>query len=161
EVALGRTLMVKVPLLAVSLLALPLAAGAGAGDDKADAAKARQQIIDLTNKHRAADRAPAVKRNATLMTVAQQHAENMARQEKMAHLLDGKTSKERAREAGYPGVVGENVYLSIRPEAGAAAEDAIRGWLKSPSHRANLLEKTYTELGTGMARSKRGRWYLC
>jgi uncharacterized protein YkwD len=150
---------VKTPALALALFALPLAAGAG--DDKADTDKARQQIIDLTNKHRASETVPAVKLNATLMAVAQKHAENMARQEKMSHLLDGKTSKERAQEAGYPGVVGENVSMSVRPAAGEAAETAISVWLKSPPHRANIFQKAYTEIGSGMARSKSGRWYLC
>jgi uncharacterized protein YkwD len=143
----------------LALLALPLAAAPGG--DKTDADKARQQIIDLTNKHRAADRLAALKSNATLMAVAQKHAENMARQDKAAHVLDGKSDKDRALEAGYAGVVGENVGRILRPAASDAAEEALRGWLKSPGHRANILQKGYSEIGSGMARSKSGRWYLC
>jgi hypothetical protein len=151
--------MLKTFPFALALLVLPWAAAPGG--DKAEVNKARQQIIDLTNKHRAAERLAALKSNATLMAVAQQHAENMARQEKAAHALDGKSDKDRAREAGYAGVVAENVGLIRLPEAGDAAEEAIRGWLTSPGHRANILQKAYTEIGSGMARSKSGRWYLC
>jgi uncharacterized protein YkwD len=151
--------MLKTLPFALALLALPLAVAPGG--DKTDVDKARQQIIDLTNKHRAADRLAALKSNATLMAVAQKHAENMARQEKAAHVLDGKSDKDRAREAGYAGVVGENVGRILRPAASDAAEEAIRGWMQSPGHRANILQKAYTEIGCGMARSGSGRWYFC
>src|SRR5262249_8584391 len=107
-----------------------------------------------------AKRIPAVKLNETLMAVAQKHAENMAAREQVTHNLDGKSSKERAKEGGYPGVVGENVFGSKRTGAGEAADDAVRRWMTSRGPRANSLAKYYTELGTGMARSRSGRWYL-
>ena len=144
-------------LFAVALV-LP---GNAAGGEKSGADKARRQILDLTNKERADESLPALKPNATLMAVAQQHAENMARQEKAAHVLDGKADKDRAKKAGYPGVVGENVSRSQRVGAEEAAANAVAGWMKSPGHRANILQKTYTEIGTGMAKSQSGRWYLC
>src|SRR5262245_42199261 len=120
--------MLKTFPFVLALLALPWAAAPGG--DKTDVDKARQLIIDLTNKHRAADGLAPLKSNATLMAVAQKHAENMARQDKAAHVLDGKGDKDRAREAGYAGVVGENVgRIILRPAASDAAEEAIRGWL--------------------------------
>jgi hypothetical protein len=151
--------MLRIATLGFALLGLPLVAGAG--DDKADTGKVRQQLIDLTNKQRATGRIPAVKLNVTLMSVAQKHAEDMAAREIVTHNLNGKGSKERAKEAGYPGVVGENVFGSKRTGAGEAAEDAIRWWMTSPGHRANIIAKDFTEMGTGMARSRSGRWYLC
>src|SRR5262249_35300263 len=70
------------------------------------AAAIREGVVRLVNKERAAKKAGALKVNQALQKAAQGHAENMARQGKLAHVLDGKSSQERARAAGYEGAVG-------------------------------------------------------
>ena len=42
-----------------------------------------------------------LKVNATLVKTARAHSENMAKQEKMAHQLDGKSVGDRTEAAGY------------------------------------------------------------
>jgi uncharacterized protein YkwD len=117
----------------------------------------RVGILDLINKHRAEKKAPALKVNSILQKVAQNHAENMARQEKSGHFLDGKGPVERAADADYVGAIGEIVTPAPRAEANSP----VGIWMNSPSHRKNLLNPNYAETGIGAARSKAGTWYYC
>ena len=53
-------------------------------------------------------------------------------------------------------LIGENIAAGY-PSAAAACE----GWMHSAGHRANILGRDYTALGTGFARSsKYGRYYV-
>jgi uncharacterized protein YkwD len=119
----------------------------------------RKAIFEQANEFRATQKLPAYKLNAILDRIAQEHAENMARQEKISHTLDGKGADARAREAKYGGFVGENVALSGLQEHTIAS--IMEGWQASAGHRANLLGKSYSETGTGAARARSGRWYYC
>src|SRR5262249_3704782 len=81
---------------------------------------------------------------------------------KNAHVLDGKGPVERARAEGYALPVTENAGGGGGPEdAGAAAARMMKGWERSPGHRANLLNKAAVATGAGLARGKSGRWYGC
>jgi hypothetical protein len=132
-------------------------APAGAGPEDTD--KLRKELFALINEVRASKKIAPLKSNAILETLAQKHAENMARQEKLDHDLDGKTSSDRAREAKYPGVVGENVLLSrIRK---GMVKTAVIDWLGSPGHRRNILGANWIETGVGAALSRTGRVYFC
>jgi uncharacterized protein YkwD len=69
-------------------------------------------------------------------------------------VLGQRTVHERVRRHGLvPGVLAENVaYVSLGDEfrAETASEIAavlVRQWMSSPSHRANLLSRQYTEFG--------------
>jgi hypothetical protein len=142
--------------LAALALVLP---GSGAGPDTDEFEKARQELLTRINKVRAESKVAPLKLNDILQTLAQKHAENMARQEKLEHELDGKSVSARARDAKYPGVVGENVLMS-RLRKGAV-KDAVDGWLTSEGHRNNILSVNFIETGVGVARSRTGRTYFC
>lgn len=142
-------------LVALALVLTPV----GAGNDAGELAKLRQELIEQINKVRAAKKVAPLKANALLQTLAQKHAENMARQEKVEHELDGKSSSTRAREAKYPGVVGENVLMSRKRKG--VVKDAVDTWLTSPGHRNNILAGNFIETGVGVARSRRGETYFC
>ncbi len=51
--------------------------------------------------------------------------------------------------------MGENVAFGY---VGGAA--ATQGWLRSPAHRANLLEPAHTHIGVGAHRDGHGRWFV-
>jgi uncharacterized protein YkwD len=40
------------------------------------------------------------------------------------------------------------------------AADAVTGWMKSPGHRRNILEKTYQKTGIGISISKDDKVYI-
>ena len=53
---------------------------------------------------------------------------------------DGSTPQSRARNAGYPGVVGENAQFGANPASFYRdAQGLVDGWLSSPGHCRNLF----------------------
>ena len=75
----------------------------------------------------------------------------------MRHVLDGKNPADRVRQAGYDyAKVGENIGVS---EKGAPLEDAVKGWMDSPPHRDNILNRRFQETGLGIARNDKGETY--
>jgi uncharacterized protein YkwD len=124
-----------------------------------------QKIIDQTNAFRAENKLPPLKPKVQLLIVAQNHARNMARQDrfgdsdKNGHVLDGKRLEDRIKVSGYPfAEVAENVgYQYNKPDPVAAM---MRGWKDSPGHRRNMLIPDISEIGVGAAQGKSGRWYF-
>jgi uncharacterized protein YkwD len=113
-------------------------------------------FVELTNKERAEAKLPPYKINATLCKVARAHAENMARQEKMEHILDGKNPSKRLTESGYAWQrVGENIAWAEEEPA----EKVMQGWMASPRHRDNILNMEFTEIGIGLAQKGKETYY--
>jgi uncharacterized protein YkwD len=114
-----------------------------------------QAIIDLTNKEREAAGLKPLKFNPKLTKAARAHSANMARQDQLAHELDGKSVADRARAAGYAfASVGENVARGYR-----SPEELMAAWMESKPHRENILRAKFTEIGVGRARSERGEYF--
>jgi uncharacterized protein YkwD len=113
-------------------------------------------ILELTNKARAAEKLPPLKPNAALFQAARSHSENMAKQDKLEHLLDGKRVSDRATAAGYDWMeIAENVAVADD----ATPKDIVDGWLKSEGHRKNLLNPNFKEIGLGVAKNAKGEKY--
>jgi uncharacterized protein YkwD len=96
--------------------------------------------------HHNAQRAglPALQRDARLDRAAQLHAENMARQGRMAHVLDGRGVGARVCAEGVCRIgVGENVAMGQR-----STGEVMRSWMSSPGHRANIQGR-YRFIGVG------------
>lgn len=107
-------------------------------------------IVDLTNEERASEvNIDRLNRNMTLDVAAQQKAEHMARHQYFAHYApDGTTPWSFFDAAGYVYAhAGEN--LAIHFTDSAAVVDA---WMRSPTHRANIVNADFTEIGVGTAR---------
>lgn len=122
-----------------------------------------EALFDLLNQEREKEKLPKLKSSPLLVKLAQAHADNMAKQEKMAHKLDDKGVKERADDAGYDyRSIGENVaYAGAEdprtPEPKPA--DIHANWMKSKAHRDNIVSPKFTEVGLAIARSKKGNYY--
>jgi uncharacterized protein YkwD len=116
-----------------------------------------KKILELTNEERKKKELPPLKTNALLFKVAQAHSENMARQGKMEHKLDGMTPLQRLRAAGYPyNKAFENIGSG---DADVPLEDLMKAWMDSKGHRENILNDVCTEIGLGVARDKNGQVY--
>lgn len=114
-----------------------------------------QAICELTNAERAKAGLPAMAPDATLFAAARSHSANMARQNKLSHKLDGKEVDDRVEAAGYNYIfVGENVAWNQDSPA-----KAMKSWMNSSGHRANILSKDYTQIGVGIARNGGGEPY--
>lgn len=112
-------------------------------------------ILELTNKARKSDDIRPLRPNRVLCQVARLHSRNMARQRKMSHELDGKSSGHRVTAAGYDySAVGENVAFG-----NVVLEEIFDGWMKSKGHRENILRGAYEEIGIGVTRDNDGNAY--
>jgi uncharacterized protein YkwD len=115
-----------------------------------------QKLLELTNKEREKKKLPALKPNPLLFKAARAHSANMARQEKMEHVLDGKTPGQRARAAGYRfDWIAENIAAGEE----WPLEGVVNDWMGSKGHRENILSPKYTEAGVGLAKTSKGEWY--
>ena len=95
--------------LIVPMLALTLC-GLGVGQEPDSVDKVRESILKAVNELRADGKVAPLKPNAKLEAAAQKHAENMAKQQKLDHELDGKTPKDRVLAEGYKlAGAGENI----------------------------------------------------
>ncbi|GIW82367.1 MAG: hypothetical protein KatS3mg105_4174 [Gemmatales bacterium] len=119
-------------------------------------AKIAEQVLELTNQERKQMKLPPLKMNPRLVEAALKHSENMARQDKLAHVLDDKTPGDRIKEAGYQFArYGENVAYSSTIDA----KLIVNGWMNSEGHRKNILHKDFEEIGIALARNEKGKVY--
>jgi uncharacterized protein YkwD len=124
------------------------------------ASSAVSRIFDLINAERRHQGLPALAYNSQLDEMATIQAQNMARFQKMAHVIPEAnlpTLADRARHVAYPfGRLAENVALGY-PDA----ETVVQGWMTSKGHRANILNTDVVETGIAIARSSSGGLYYC
>ncbi|MEM9557422.1 MAG: CAP domain-containing protein [Acidobacteriota bacterium] len=122
-----------------------------------DIGAVRREVLRRTNAARAELGLGELTSDAALELAAQQHAEDMARRDYFAHQSpEGDDVLERATGAGYrPRLVAENLASGQM-----SAAEAVDGWLKSPGHRRNLLDRRAEELGVGLVveRADDGSW---
>ncbi|HEY7158971.1 MAG TPA: CAP domain-containing protein [Gemmataceae bacterium] len=120
--------------------------------------KDEQTLLELLNKERVKKELPPLRPNPLLFKVARAHSANMAKQEKMEHVLDGKNPGQRVLAAGYDyGKVSENIAVSEGP--GAALTVIVKDWMESEIHRENLLSDKVTETGLGIAKNDKKEVY--
>ncbi|PIR86018.1 hypothetical protein COU14_01230 [Candidatus Kaiserbacteria bacterium CG10_big_fil_rev_8_21_14_0_10_44_10] len=108
-------------------------------------------VTDATNSARAEEGKSPLVRNPALDEAARLKAEDMAKNEYFAHWSPtGVSPWHWFGEAGYSYVhAGEN--LAVHFTDSSAVVDA---WLKSPTHRENIMNAKYTEIGIGTAKGQ-------
>jgi uncharacterized protein YkwD len=116
--------------------------------------RVRAAILCLHNQVRARKGLPALKENARLRRAALGHSRTMVANDFFEHTTPaGVTMTDRILRSGYVSrnqawSLGEN--LSWGTGEYATPRGAIDAWLDSPGHRANLLKRSYRELGVGV-----------
>lgn len=90
--------------------------------------------------------------NAALGTAAEGHSRAMARGNYFSHRdPDGRSTSDRAKSAGFRGrKLGENIAAGQRTPS-----QAMRDWLASPGHCANLMNPMFTQVGAASASNSR------
>ncbi len=105
-------------------------------------------IISLTNQTRTSLSLPPLHENADLDRSAQQKADDMLAHQYFAHNSpSGVTPWSWIKGAGYTyHYAGENLAVYF-----TQAEDVEAGWMASPTHRANIVDTRYNDIGVGVA----------
>lgn len=119
------------------------------------------RIFELVNAERHKRRLNPLNWDNNLARVARNYSKKMAREDFFDHAdFNGKTVVERAKDARIKNwrKIGENLFYY---EANYDFDKlAVRGWMKSPTHRENILDGDWTATGIGIAESGDGRIYI-
>ena len=118
--------------------------------------QAEQRLLEMANQSRAEAGAPPLAFDDGLIQAARAHAAAMAREQQLAHQLNGEPSlPHRLADASVLHLdhAGENVALDI------TADLAHAHLMLSPPHRENLLDGSYNVAGFGVIR-REGRMYV-
>ncbi len=103
-------------------------------------------LLSATNTQRASNGLGSLKLNSKLNASAQAKANDMVARDYWAHNTpDGDEPWVFIDAAGYSyKKAGENLAYGF-----STSDATVIGWMNSPSHRANILDTSYTEVGFG------------
>lgn len=110
-------------------------------------------IIAFTNVERVKAGLPLLAQNSALSAGAEAKARDMIAQHYFAHVApDGTDIAALAETYGYDYLnIGENLALGDFH----SSTDVVTGWMNSPGHRANILNREFTEIGVAAVE---GNW---
>ena len=140
---LSRTALAAV-LLALCASLLPASAAQAQTQDKY-----QHQARAVTNNNRATHDLVELQKGECVQKFARRQARKMANQDRMFHQDLGVV----LNQCGLTGVA-ENVAAGY-----PTGRAAVKAWMNSDGHRANLLEPTYRTLGMAVRRSDDGTPY--
>ncbi len=134
-------------------------------DDQRFIATLEQGVIALTNEERGRFSLRQLKHDAEISRIARGHSEDMMREGVFEHDLYGKDPTDRALAAGYDCEahmgggrysygLSENIFYIERPTGSAEqiAREIVQGWMDSPGHRENILDRDSRRIGVGVVK---------
>lgn len=107
-------------------------------------------LLSSTNSERSAQGRASLSINSSLNNAAQAKANDMTTRNYWSHNTpDGQEPWVFIQAAGYSYLkAGENLAYGF-----ATSSETIQGWMNSPTHRDNMLDPEYTEVGFGFSNS--------
>ena len=117
--------------------------------------RAVDATVCLINEARAEHSLSALRTTSALERAASAHSRDMVRRDFFSHESpSGTTPQQRIDRTGYLSgarswAVGETIAWGTGGYA--TPSSIVRGWLRSPGHRAILLDGRYRDLGIGIA----------
>ena len=139
---LFATLLVTAKIFSLSVLTLSPALPA------LSSAITAENIVSLTNQSRKDYGLGRLEENSLLSKAAQIKAQDMAEKNYFAHSSpDGRQPWDFIKDAGYGYLMaGENLAVNF-----SGAENLESAWMNSSSHKANILNKNFEDIGIGIA----------
>lgn len=112
------------------------------------------QIFKLINKERARANVSPLTLNNKLIQAAKNKAKDLAEKKYFDHNSpEGKQFSSWIKETDYKySFIGENLAINFQTE-----EAVINAWMKSSSHKENILEENFTETGIAIATNNEGK----
>jgi uncharacterized protein YkwD len=109
--------------------------------------KGERELFDAANRARKAQGLASLKWDDALATAARKHAEQMASHGSAGHQFPGEPSLPgRATKAG-----AHFLSLAENVDEGPTATAVHESFMKSPLHRANILDRDMDSVGIGIA----------
>lgn len=141
--ALLSLLLLTVKISAISLVAISPAVLVEAS------AITSSTVISLANSARTEGGLSALTSNSVLAKAAQSKANDMLARQYFAHNTPtGETPWSFIKAAGYSYITaGENLAIDF-----SEAESVQTAWMNSPGHRANIMNKSFQEIGIGISK---------
>jgi uncharacterized YkwD family protein/spore coat assembly protein SafA len=114
------------------------------------------EVVKLVNAERAKAGLPALKQNWELSRVARYKSADMANKGYFSHNSPTYgTPFQMMENFGLRfSAAGENIAYGQRTPA-----EVMKDWMNSPGHRNNILSRSFTEIGVGLAKNKNGVCY--
>ncbi len=108
-------------------------------------------VIDLTNRARTEKGLPELRENPKLSQAAKMKAEDMIKNDYFAHTSpSGLNPWHWLKQAGYAyKAAGENLAINFTDP-----KEQQSAWMKSETHRANILNSKYQEIGVAVVEGK-------
>lgn len=108
-------------------------------------------VVEMTNEERDIEHLGTLTRSAVLDKAAQLKAEDMAKRGYFAHYApDGTSPWHWFNEVSYSYMhAGENLAVHF-----SDSDEVVEAWMDSPTHRENIMNGKYTEIGVGTARGE-------
>ncbi len=160
-------LLVSALLVCVIALGAPAGAAASrcanvsASPSSVSSDAAVKSTVCLINRERSSRRLRRVKLNRRLSIAAARHGRDMVHRDYFSHVSpSGSTFLQRIRLTGYLRQVrswsaGENLAWGSGDRG--TPRSIVRSWMKSPGHRANILNGRFREVGIAVVRGAPGR----
>ncbi|MEU5220360.1 CAP domain-containing protein [Streptomyces sp. NPDC020807] len=116
-----------------------------------------REVVALANEERERAGCGPLRAEAHLRNAAQGHADDMARRDYYRHdSPEGRDAGDRITGAGYTwSRWGENIHRGPDTPARAMAD-----WMDSPSHRENILDCSFKDVGVGVTLTANGPWWV-
>lgn len=111
-------------------------------------------VVKWTNKQRTSHDRRKFKTNACLAKVARKWAIHMAESGTLVHQNERQVRRvmRRCDLTSY----GENIAYGY-----SSGKGVVRAWMRSPGHRANILNSGFRLIGVGAAKDSNGTWWAC
>ena len=129
-------------------------AAAHSSPAEVSAAQLENTVLCLVNRERTARGLSSLRSNRRLERAARGHSRDMVERRFFSHDAPGGASLlDRVRRRGYNSRGGMTVGENIAWGSGSYATPAgiVDSWMKSPGHRANILHRSFREIGVGVA----------
>jgi uncharacterized protein YkwD len=129
-------------------------ANSGLRPTRANVELVRDAILCLHNRERVSRGLPRLRENPKLRRAAERHSTHMVSARFFDHTSpSGGTMVERVRRIGYTSrarswSLGENIAWGSGRLA--TAQQIHRSWMNSSGHRANILRRSFREIGIGI-----------
>ena len=119
-----------------------------------------RDTVDAVNRERERQGLTPLSVSSTLTRIARTHSAYQAKVGKSGHVGEGGSQPaDRANAGGVAwSVVAENVAMNLGYSDPVAT--AVRGWMKSASHRKNILGPMFTQTGVGIVTAEDGSIYF-